>query len=128
MPAVSLAYVVGGRTQGRLPAWPTQVGATHTSPADLARIFSFGGCMISTITNALRGGAMKKLKLIACLALAACAWAQSDRGTITGTVADSSGALIPNAKIVLTNAGTQSRYDSVTSATGNYTIPTLPVG
>src|SRR5438309_4225335 len=71
---------------------------------------------------------MTKLKLIAVLVLASCAFAQSDRGTITGTVADSSGALIPNAKISLTNSATQSRYDTVTSGTGNYTIPTLPVG
>src|SRR3954463_9359685 len=71
---------------------------------------------------------MTKLKLIAFFVLAHCAFAQSDRGTITGTVADASGTLIPNAKITLVNAATQSRYDSVTSATGNYTIPTLPVG
>ena len=62
------------------------------------------------------------------LCIATCAFAQSDRGTITGTVADPTGALIPAAQIVLTNAETGYRAETVTTATGNYTLPALPVG
>jgi hypothetical protein len=61
-------------------------------------------------------------------ALAAQLVAQSDRGTITGTVTDSSGALIPNVPIVLTNTQTGTKEDTVTTGTGNYTLPGLPVG
>jgi len=38
--------------------------------------------------------------------LSVSAFAQSDRGTITGTVADASGALIAGAQVALTNVDT----------------------
>jgi hypothetical protein len=60
--------------------------------------------------------------------LAAFLFAQTDRGTITGTVVDSSGAVIPGAKVVLVNSETDSRHETVTTATGNYTLPALPAG
>jgi hypothetical protein len=55
------------------------------------------------------------------------AFAQSDRGTITGTVSDPSGAMIPAAKITLTNVDTGAKWETVTTETGNYTLPSLPV-
>jgi hypothetical protein len=54
--------------------------------------------------------------------------AQSDRGTITGTVLDPAGAIIPNAAVEARNTATGSVYPVATSATGNYTIAQLPVG
>ena len=54
--------------------------------------------------------------------------AQSDRGTVTGTVTDPGGALIPDAKINLANVGTGSQFNTVTTSTGNYTIPNVPAG
>src|SRR5260370_13955481 len=56
------------------------------------------------------------------------AFAQSDRGTVTGTITDPSGALIPGAKISLTNVETETRSETVSTSTGNYTLPALPVG
>ena len=56
------------------------------------------------------------------------ATAQSDRGTVTGTVSDPVGAVVPNAPVSLKNVATGATYDTVTTATGNYTIPSLPVG
>lgn len=53
---------------------------------------------------------------------------QSDRGTVTGTVADPGGALIPGAAVVLENAATGGRFTSATTDTGNYTIPSVPAG
>ena len=55
-------------------------------------------------------------------------FAQSDRGTITGTVVDSSGSVMPRAKVLLTDVATDTRRETVTTATGNYTIAGLPVG
>jgi hypothetical protein len=55
-------------------------------------------------------------------------FAQSDRGTMTGTVSDSTGAVIPNVPVQAKNAGTGIVYDGATSSTGNYTISQLPVG
>jgi hypothetical protein len=54
--------------------------------------------------------------------------AQSDRGTITGTVSDPGGAVIPAAKVTAVNSDTGATYDTVTTQTGNYTIPQLPAG
>jgi hypothetical protein len=66
--------------------------------------------------------------LLACLAAAFSLLAQSDRGAITGTILDASGSLIPGAKITLTNSATGFKTDTVSTGTGNYTLPGLPVG
>ena len=53
---------------------------------------------------------------------------QGDRATITGTVTDSSGAVIPGATVTLVNENTGAKAETVTTDTGNYTVPQLPVG
>lgn len=55
-------------------------------------------------------------------------YAQSDRGTITGTVADPAGALVPGAEIQAKNAQTGALYKTVSTSTGNYTLSQLPAG
>ena len=56
------------------------------------------------------------------------AWAQSDRGTITGTVTDPAGAMIPNAAIEAKNVNTGAVFQAASSATGNYSLVQLPAG
>ena len=56
------------------------------------------------------------------------ALAQSDRGTITGTVSDPAGAIVAAAQVEARNVATDAVYQAATSATGNYTIAQLPVG
>lgn len=56
------------------------------------------------------------------------ALAQTDRGLITGTVKDSSGAVVQNASITATQTKTNLTFKSVTTNSGDYTIPSLPVG
>jgi hypothetical protein len=69
------------------------------------------------------------LSLSVCfLLLAVCVFAQSDRGTITGTVSDPAGALVPNAAIQGRNVETGVTYEGATSTTGNYTLVQLPAG
>ncbi|MEO8594614.1 MAG: TonB-dependent receptor [Candidatus Solibacter sp.] len=55
------------------------------------------------------------------------ALAQSDRGTITGTVLDASGASVP-AAVTIINAATGVEYSTVATSTGNYSAPSLPAG
>ena len=55
-------------------------------------------------------------------------FAQTDRGTITGTVADQGGAVIAGAPLTLVNTNTGTQYAAATSETGNYTFGQLPVG
>ena len=63
--------------------------------------------------------------MLACVTLAV---AQNDRGTITGTVSDSSGAVVPNVTVVVTDQGTKAEFNTVTTATGNFTLADMPVG
>jgi Carboxypeptidase regulatory-like domain len=62
------------------------------------------------------------------LLCAVAAFAQGDRGTITGTVSDPTGAVVPNASIQVTNTDTSAVYKVGTTNTGNYTLANLPVG
>jgi hypothetical protein len=54
--------------------------------------------------------------------------AQTDRGTITGTVSDTTDAVIPGASIVATNTQTTARYETISTETGNYTLTQMPSG
>src|SRR5262249_37851642 len=56
------------------------------------------------------------------------ALAQTEQATITGTVTDKSGAVIPEAKVVVTNIRTQAVRETKTTGDGHYTAPYLPVG
>ncbi len=62
------------------------------------------------------------------LAVAGAAFAQGDRGTVTGTITDQAGAVIPAAAIEIKNINTGAVYQAQSSSTGNYTIGQLPVG
>ena len=55
-------------------------------------------------------------------------FAQSDRGTITGTVTDPAGAVVASAPIQAKNVETGVAYQGATSTTGNYTLAQLPAG
>jgi hypothetical protein len=54
--------------------------------------------------------------------------AQSGRGTISGTVIDSAGAVVPGANIIVTNPATGVSSTTRSNETGTYTVPDLPVG
>ena len=49
-------------------------------------------------------------------------------GTILGTVTDSSGAIVPNAKVTVTNTGTNGEFRTITSSAGDYNAPSLNPG
>jgi hypothetical protein len=72
---------------------------------------------------------MRFAGFIACLLLSTSAiFAQGALGTITGTVTDPSGAIVANAAIEVKNTANGQVYDTVSTATGNYTVTQLPVG
>src|SRR5256712_13789787 len=56
------------------------------------------------------------------------ALAQTDRGTLTGTVSDSTGAVVPGVAIEARNTQTGAVYQAGSSETGNYTLAQLPAG
>src|SRR6267378_5141708 len=53
---------------------------------------------------------------------------QSDRGTIAGTVLDSSGGAVADAQVQATGVETHSVYTTVSTATGAYRFPNLVLG
>ena len=54
--------------------------------------------------------------------------AQTFRGTILGTVTDSSGAAVPGATVVIKNVDTGLTRTVITSDDGSYSAPELPIG
>src|ERR1051325_11096795 len=54
--------------------------------------------------------------------------AQGDRGVITGTVTDATGAVVPGAVITVIQNGTNTSFRSTSSTAGDFTVPSLPVG
>src|SRR5947207_1915669 len=72
---------------------------------------------------------MRFLTSIGYCALAAAAlFAQTDRGTITGTVQDPASAMVPGASVVAKNTENGAISQTTTTATGNFTLPALPAG
>jgi outer membrane receptor protein involved in Fe transport len=66
--------------------------------------------------------------LISLVFLSVFVYAQSDRGTVTGTVADPAGAVVPSAPIDLENTETGAKFQAASSSTGNFTLAQLPAG
>jgi hypothetical protein len=65
---------------------------------------------------------------IICLLFSVPAMAQFDTGTITGTVTDSTGAIIPNATVIVTNTGTGIESTLQTDSNGSFVASALPFG
>ena len=73
--------------------------------------------------------AKRSLILVAAFALlGASAVLGQTNATLTGTVADSSGAVIPAAEVEIVNMDTGESYETATNETGTYTIPFIKPG
>jgi len=73
----------------------------------------------------------KKFAILLPLALAVFSTAllnAQDAASLTGTVTDASGAMVPGAKILLTNRATNVTYKATSNATGSYTITNIAPG
>src|SRR5687767_10849084 len=68
------------------------------------------------------------LCIAAVLVLPLTAFAQSERGTITGLVMDSSKAAVPGVSIAVINTGTNATANVVSSDSGSYSAANLPPG
>src|SRR6516164_3084358 len=56
------------------------------------------------------------------------AFAQVDTGSITGTITDSSGAVVPDADVTLTNTDQGLTLQTKTSSSGGYTFSPVKIG
>ena len=76
---------------------------------------------------------MSSLRLLGALALlmavaAAAGWSQVVNATLLGTVTDASGAVVPNAKVTVTETQTGINHTAQTNESGNYVVPYLSPG
>ena len=56
------------------------------------------------------------------------AYGQIRSATITGSVTDAAGAMVPRAQVTVTEQETAISYKTVTTESGAYTVPYLPAG
>ena len=73
---------------------------------------------------------LRSLAIILALvfAVGSIAWAQKDAGSIVGTVRDSSGAVVPDAKVVVTDTEHGTSFETTTNSNGEYIANPLRVG
>ena len=55
-------------------------------------------------------------------------FAQTDTSSLSGTISDSSGAVVANARVTVRNEATQTNREAITKDDGNFTIPNLAPG
>src|SRR5690349_7643886 len=70
----------------------------------------------------------RKLFLLSLAFVALPVAAQTGLGVVRGTVQDASKAVIPNAKVILTNRGTGAAHNTDTNAAGIYYFGAVPIG
>jgi hypothetical protein len=71
----------------------------------------------------------RSITLFVWFALAvSCAWGQSDRATVEGTVRDESGGVVAAARVVATNIDTNFSEASISNTSGQYVLVDLPIG
>jgi hypothetical protein len=68
------------------------------------------------------------LRLLLLFQITVCAWAQYGTGVLLGTVTDSSGAVVPGAKVTARNTETNETRETTTGDSGIYQFNALPVG
>src|SRR5687767_8329432 len=67
-------------------------------------------------------------RIVVCLVLSTVAWGQAGVSTVRGTVRDAGEAVIPTARVILTNTATGITRETVTNEAGLYVIPGVTPG
>lgn len=80
--------------------------------------------MVGSRSFALKAGIAVVLVMAACRG----AWGQSGRGSVSGTVHDSTGAVVPGAKVSVVNTATNETSTLETNGSGDYTVPDVAAG
>lgn len=68
------------------------------------------------------------LVFLAILSIMPMAWGQTITATLTGTLTDPSGGVVPGVTVTATNQGTQISFTAESNNAGVYNIPFLPAG
>jgi hypothetical protein len=78
--------------------------------------------------SALKAFAGCLLMALAICFFSSAAFGQANQGAIAGVVEDSSGAVVPNAKLTATGKSTGTVYQTVTTSSGSYRFPNVRIG
>ena len=78
-------------------------------------------------TSSVAKSSIRGLVIVFFLFLSVSSWGATG-GSISGTVADKSGAVVPGAILKLVSTARQTTYQTVANRQGLYTFPNLPVG
>lgn len=70
---------------------------------------------------------MLRITLVAALCVSS-VWAQQTTATLTGTITDTTGAVVPDVAVRATNRSTNIAREAKTDISGTYTIPFMPAG
>ncbi|HPT25167.1 MAG TPA: carboxypeptidase-like regulatory domain-containing protein, partial [Bryobacteraceae bacterium] len=68
------------------------------------------------------------LLALAMFCLCGSAWSQTITATMTGTITDPTGAVVPSAKVVATNTATNLTYETQSNDAGLFNLVFLPAG
>ena len=68
------------------------------------------------------------MALLGCLVIVVIGWAQTGAGNIQGTVRDSTGGMVPGAKISLVHTATARQYTTQTNGVGFFLFPSVQIG
>src|SRR4030095_3252571 len=71
---------------------------------------------------------LRNLVVFVLLGSGSVAMAQLDRATLGGTISDSSGAVVPGARVEVLSEATGLKREAKATTTGAYTFPQLPIG
>jgi hypothetical protein len=115
------------------------LGMACRNPANRPRVSGHvritGNSQLSPITTFTRKVTMKRSTrtiLLVGLALAlfclSQAMSQSGRGTLTGTIKDPTGAVVPKAQVVVKNMESGAEFNTVATDSGVYHVPYIPPG
>jgi len=75
-----------------------------------------------------RGLATLVVSLVLLVSTSTIGFSQVHLGSLTGTVTDPTGAAVPDAQVIVTATATQSKYQTVTDSSGNFSALALPLG
>ncbi len=117
------------KNSGLLPGASLKSVWARFSSVRYAQIRAFASKVRSFRHTAIAHGTASAFLVLTLLAFSFTpAFAQSISGSIYGTVADPSGAVVPNAAVTVTNVQTGETQTSVSNKAGNYLFPVLVPG
>ncbi len=113
---------------GTVKTITTKVGAMTRTPSTDFGVRLYGGMAMIEKWMRKTWRMPAAVLTLAILSLAGPLFGQSDRGTITGTVRDSSSAVLPGVEVRVTNLGTNQAETTTTDNLGLYRVGDLPIG